>query len=202
MKTEPITISSSGAGMSEALAVTEKLGIEKGLERKPVLHLRLLSEELFGMLRGIAGDVKADYWIEAEGTGFELHMKSEIKMTDEAKSQLLAASSSGKNSAATGFMGRIKVMIADFLLASSEVMPYAVMNTASAYPMGNAINATSSAWSLIDYKTDVKKHLDDSKEAGEAWDELEKSIVANVADDVKVKIVGKNVEIIVYKAFL
>ena len=201
MKTEPITISSNGAGMSEALAVTEKLGIEKGLDRKPVLHLRLLSEELFGMLRGIAGDVKADYWIEAEGNNFELHIKSDIKMTDEAKSQLLAASSSGKNSAATGFMGRIKVMIADFLLASSEVLPYAAVETVSAYPMGNAVSATSSAWSLIDYKTDVKKHLDDSKEAGEAWDELEKSIVANVADDVKVKIVGKNVEIIVCKAF-
>ncbi len=201
MKTELITISSSGAGMSEALTMTEKLGSEKGLDKKPVLHLRLLSEELFGMLRGIAGDVKAEYWIETEGKSFELHMKSDIKMTDEAKSQLLAASSSGKNSAAIGFMGRIKVMIADFLLASSEVMPYAMMNTASAYPMGNALNSTSSAWSLIDYKTDVKKHLDDSKEASEAWDELEKSIVANVADDVKVKIVGKNVEIIVCKAF-
>jgi len=33
------------------------------------------------------------------------------------------------------------------------------------------------------------------------WDEIERSIIANIADDVKVSIVGKNVEIAVYKAF-
>ena len=201
MKTEIITISNSGAGMKEALTMTETLGNEKGLDKKPVLHLRLLSEELFGLLRGIAGNVKADYWIESEDKNFALHMKSDINMTEEAKKQLLAVSSSGKNAAAKGFMGKIKVMIADFLLISSEFMPYAVMNTASAYPMGSVINATSTVWSMADYKADVKSHINDSKEASEAWDELEKSIVASIADEVKVKIVGKNVEIVVYKAF-
>jgi len=32
-------------------------------------------------------------------------------------------------------------------------------------------------------------------------DELEKSIIANIADDIKVKILGNKVEIIVFKNF-
>ena len=51
------------------------------------------------------------------------------------------------------------------------------------------------------YKEDIKNHADESAEASAAWDELEKSIVANIADDIKVKIIGKKVEMIVSKAF-
>ena len=51
MKTEQIVVTSKGLGIEEALTLTEKLGNEVGLERKPMLHLRLLAEELFGMLR-------------------------------------------------------------------------------------------------------------------------------------------------------
>ena len=35
--------------------------------------------------------------------------------------------------------------------------------------------------------------------AREAWDELEKSVVSHVADDVKVSIRGRNVEMTIFK---
>ena len=201
MKTAPVAVTSKGAGISEALAVTEKLGQQAGLERKPCLHLRLLAEELFGLLRGIAGDVEANYWIEAEGKSFELHMQSEVNMTDEMREQFISASSDKKNYAAGSFMGKIRVMIADALLSAKEALPYAMINTASAYSPVNIAGETGSFWSMSAYKDEIQRRMDESKEASEAWDELEKSIVANIADDVKVKIVGKNAEIIVYKAF-
>ncbi len=198
MKTKEITVTSRGAGMAEALAVTEKLGSDAGLEKKPSLHLRLLSEELFGMLRGIAGEVEAKYWAEAEGKSFELHMEAEVKMTDDMRTQFLKASSSGKNAAAAGFMGKLKVMIADMLLSSKEALPYAMALNGS---IGNISGEASSVWSMALYKDVVQKHAGDSPEASEAWDELEKSIIANIADDIKVSIVGAQVGITVYKAF-
>ena len=134
MKTEQIVITSKGQGMDQALTLTEKLGSEAGLKGKPVLHLRLLAEELFGMLRGIAGEVEANYWIEAEGTKFEIHMKSDVQMNDEIREQFLAASSSGKNTAASSFMGKIRVMIADMLFSAKEALPYAMANTVAANP--------------------------------------------------------------------
>ena len=202
MKSTVVTINSDGAGMKDALAVTESIGTEKGLEKKSVLHLRLLAEELLGMLRGIAGSVEADYWLEYEGNGFEFHMKSEVKLTSEMREQLISAASSGQNDAAKGFMGKIKVLIADILVSAKEIIPYAMINAVSAYPAGGTAGENISEWSMNNYKDEVRKHVGDSEDAVKAWDELEKSIVANIADDVKVKIVGNDVEIIVYKTFM
>ncbi|MBO7665966.1 MAG: hypothetical protein J6S70_00900, partial [Clostridia bacterium] len=74
MESTVIEVTSKGGGISEALSLTEKLGIESGIRKKSVIHLRLLAEELFGMLRSIAGDVSANYWIEYNGPDFELHL--------------------------------------------------------------------------------------------------------------------------------
>jgi hypothetical protein len=201
MKSESVTVNEKGEGIAEALAMTEKVGKYNDLERKPLLHLRLLAEEMFGMLHGIAGEVEASYWIENEANKYELHMKSEINMTFSIKDQLLAVSSSGKNEASRSFMGKIRAMIGDIVLSSRESMPYAVVNTAVTYPMGAIFDESSVVWSMAMYKEDVQNHLDADEKATEAWDELEKSIVANIADDVKVKIVGDTVEMIVIKSF-
>ena len=201
MKSTVLTITGDGTGLQEAFALTEECGIRSGLDRKNNLHLRLLSEELFGLLRGIAGKVEATYWLETEGTHFELHMKSEIKMTPEMRAQFLSASSDGKNLAARGVMGKIRMMIAGVLLSVKETAPYAMMNTAAAYSAGWNMVDESSVWSMAYYKKEVQQSRSKSTEATAAWDELEKSIVANLADDVKVKIIGNNVEIIIDKTF-
>ena len=52
MKTEKMLINSKGLGMSEALEAVEKMGLESNLERKELIHLRLLAEELVGLMRG------------------------------------------------------------------------------------------------------------------------------------------------------
>lgn len=192
MKTEQTTIIRGEKGVDQALAMTEKLGVDYGLERKPVLHLRLLAEELFGMIRGIAGNIASEYRIVAEDKKFELHLKSEVKMTEEMREKFIGASSSGKNAAAQGFTGRIRVLIAEALLSMRETAPYAVINTASAY---------SPVWMMSDYKTQVKNNADKDTTAHDAWDELEKSVLAKIADDIKVGVVGNSVEIIIYKSF-
>ncbi len=204
MKTEKMIISSQEVGMPEALAATEELGTKCGLERKQKLHLRLLAEELFGMLRSIAGELEADYWVEYEGKSFELHMKSNVTMTDEIRSQLLSASSSGENAAAKGFMGKLRVLIAEALFSST---PYdsqmaAGMSLGMMDMDGLSMEETFGYyWSMDRYMNEVKKQMADSADAAEAWDELEKSIVANIADEVSVRILGSNVEIIVAKSF-
>ena len=200
MKTAPITVTSQGTGVKDALALTEQIGNESGLSPKSTLHLRLLGEELFGMLRGIAGEIDADYWIDSSEKNFELHMKSAIALTPAMKEQLLAASSSGVNEASKSFMGKIRVMIANALLSTKEAIPFAIINTAAAAPGGNGFDVFGGDWSMAGYKAELKKHEGD-QDAKEAWDELEKSIVASIADDVKVKIIGNTVEITVAKTF-
>ncbi len=201
MKTKKIFVNNQELGMEDALTMTEGLGMEQELEVKQLRRLRLLAEELFGMLRSIAGVVEADYWVEYEAKSFEIHLKSDVSLTEEMRKQFLAASSSGENAAAKGFMGRLKVMIAETLFANaaSDSMMFSglsmgLMSMASPTAMG--AGSTSYLWSMQKCKDEAGKNGE-----SEVWDELEKSIVANIADEVKVKIVGTNVEIIVCKAF-
>ena len=56
-------------------------------------------------------------------------------------------------------------------------------------------------WSMENYKEEIQIQMDDSEDAAEAWDELEKSIVRKLADEVSVRIIGASVEIIVFKEF-
>lgn len=202
MTPEIVIVTSAEDGVREALAMTEKIGAKCGLDKKSVLRIRLLAEELLGMLRGIAGNVRAEYRISAEDKRFELRLKSNVVMTSEIREQFLSASFSGKNEAAKGFMGKIRFMIAGVLLSAKEALPYAVLNDVGpAYPTGVFAADGGYSWSMAYYKQDLRDHQNDGSDERGAWDELEKSIVANLADDVKVRIVGSNVEITVLKTF-
>ena len=204
MNTDEIRITSRGDGMEEALAVTERLGLESGLGHKENLRLRLLAEELIGLMRGIAGSVEADYQVGQKNKEFTLRLRADVNMSMELRRQLLAASSSGKNAAAKGLMGRIRNMVAAFILMekgdstlpSGLSMGLMSMGSPSVYRSGDTY-----AWTLKRYMSQVRSNLAQDEETAEAWDELEKSIVANLADDVSVKIEGSDVEIAITKAF-
>ena len=204
MKTSEIKITSRGDGMEEALAATERLGLDSGLGHKENLRLRLLAEELIGLMRGITGNVEADYQAWQEDRGFTLRLHADVSMSLELRRQLLAASSSGKNAAAKGLMGRIRDMVAAVMLSAKGgstltgglSLGLMSMGSPSQYRAGDAYD-----WTLKKYMYEVRSSREQDEEAAEAWDELEKSIVANQADDVSVRIEGSNVEIAITKAF-
>ena len=54
------------------------------------------------------------------------------------------------------------------------------------------------AWSLKQYKTNVQKLLKEDDSAKGRWDELEKSIVANIASDVRVGVTEDHVKMVIY----
>ena len=68
-------------------------------------------------------------------------------------------------------------------------------------PMGYVSGVDTYSWSMSTYVSRVRSRLGELAEADEAWDELEKSIVANLADEVTVNIVGNAVKIVITKAF-
>ncbi|MBQ7570075.1 MAG: hypothetical protein IJT22_04015, partial [Synergistaceae bacterium] len=57
------------------------------------------------------------------------------------------------------------------------------------------------SWSMSKYKNQVKDNKNNLAWE-EAWDELEKSIIANIADDIQVGVNASQVEIVVIKEFL
>ena len=57
-------------------------------------------------------------------------------------------------------------------------------------------------WSMNTYQKQLEQMVSEKREgAAEAWDELEKSVIAHVADEVRISIHGYDVEMIVFKKF-
>ena len=55
-------------------------------------------------------------------------------------------------------------------------------------------------WTMSAYQQQLRQYMEENRDgAAQAWDELEKSVVAHVADDVKISIRGCDVEMTVFK---
>lgn len=209
MKSDVIKVTNEGERIDLALQAASASAAYRGLEKKNTIRLQLLAEEMLGMIRQITGETEADFWVESEGKRFELHLTVRSLVTGKMRKELLKASTSGKNDAAKGFMGKVRDIIDNALTAEDIshqpeyymqglVMPSdADMND----PVVYSVTAGMASWSLRSYKAAVGEESSHNAEAKAEWDELEKSIVANIADEVKIYIAGSDVEMIVYKNF-
>ncbi|MBR3299636.1 MAG: hypothetical protein IKI64_10640 [Clostridia bacterium] len=203
MRSDRITVTNKGDGFSEALAQVEKVAAYKELGEKNRLHLRLLTEEMMGMMRALTGDREAVFWLEDndDSGAFELHLLSKTRMNAALRSSLLEVSSSGRNSAARGVTGKLRDLFERMMEPAAEggdfelitLMDHSFANAEfGMLPMSGA-----EQWSLRSYKAAAE----DGKTPKEAWDELEKSVVAKLADDVQIGISGSSVEMTIIKKF-
>ncbi len=205
MKTDVIEITANGTGFTRVLEETERAAAYRGLEPKQALRLRLLAEEMTGMLKTLVGDERFRYWIESEGRAFSLHLETQTIVTRALREALLKASSSGKNAAAKGFMGRLREILTTM---SESYVPAAVAEMGYGYSYVDVIdfdesmdmspNAMLYGWSLRAYRDAVTEN---KEKEPEKWDELEKSITAKLADEVRIFIRLNTVEMVIEKTF-
>lgn len=195
MKSDILKLKNDGSVSVEILNEVENCSNYCRLDKKQTLQMRLLSEELLGMLPELLENCEGEFWFERNKQCCELHVLAGISGTDlDARERVLSISSTGKNAAATGIMGKVRA-------AAEHLMAYilypdvpAAITTGDLYFSETSLHTY--AWSLSNYITQVQQ-----EERKDAWDELEKSIVAKLADDVTVSIHGDRVEIIVKKTF-
>ncbi len=204
MKTDIIEITPAGEGIREALVETEKAAAFRELNPKQTLRLRLLAEEMTGMLRTIVGDAPLRYWIESEGNRFSVHLSAKTRVNALVREELLKTSTSGKNDAAKGFMGHLRdiftmlcetndtnTLAAEYGYSYVDLVGYDASTDMSP-------NAMMYGWSLSAYREAVEEN---AEKEPEKWDELEKSITAKLADEIKIFIRMNTVEMIIEKAF-
>ena len=200
MKINEIYVSNQGAGREEALNETEKYADYQGLDRKERMHIRILAEEMLKMVETIAGNFYAYYWIEDDSEGYQLHLEAKVEMSTTKKDALIDASTSKQNSSAKGIMGKLRDVFRNYWMGYKETLTdspnyYDYMRYGMIDP---GVNSSTAIWSLSQYQTVVRNDENDEGEQ-EDWDELEKSIIVNIADDVTVGIKGNNVEMVITK---
>ena len=196
MKSDTIRVNTSGGGIQEAGAQAAAIAAVKGLSPKDQLRLRLLAEEMVGMLQGLTGEVEADFYIEEDDNNYVLHMSTDTEMYASKRQRLIEASTANRNAAAVGFSGKLRSLFESLLeprdAQSAPVSSFGLMGA-----LGNPSSQGTSIWSLSEYKENVKS----GENASEKWDELERSIVASIADDISVGIIGNMVEMTISKRF-
>ncbi len=197
MRTDVVRVSNRGAQTDAALRQAEKVAAYKELSGRNALHLRLLTEEMMGMMRAITGESQGEFWIEDEDGVYQLHLRVNTSMDSGKRSQLLAASSSGRNESARGLMGRLRDMIDRS--ADEDVGRMSMMMFPGAIDHAS-VPSLDWEWSMTAYQDELTRMVQEKNEAArEIWDELEKSVVTHVADDVKVSIRGQHAEMIIIK---
>ena len=178
------------------LKESKKVAIYNDLTDKQTMQLRLICEELDGMLPNIVNDFNGDLWIEYENGVCKVCVSINFEeFTVEKKENLINLAKNKKNAQAVGIVGKIRSAIENIFLDKELTQAYnmsLLFNSAIEYSSGMEYNCM---WSLNNYKKVVKE------EQVEEWDELEKSIIANLADDVIVGVKGHQANIVVVKKF-
>ena len=196
MKTDVISVSGQKKMMETAIGQADKVAAYKGLSEKDAMHLRLLTEEMMGLMQSVTGASEGEFWIEDEDGEYRLHLLVRTLLSAEKKEQLLSVSASGKNESAKGLMGRLREFfdwgIDEDITSNSLFLPDMYEHTSS--PM------LDWEWSMRQYETALSARVaKDEPGAQEAWDELEKSVVKKVADDVKVYLRRGTAEMVILK---
>ena len=206
MVSDKFTVNNDAQRMAAARYVTESFAEQAGLDGRNALRLELLVEETLGMVKTMLDSFYGQIWFTADGRDVEIHFEATADMNADKKEELLSVSSTGKNVAAKGFMAKLGEMISGALHSAGrsidaygqETMKYGVVHAPelmAAYPDMMTI------WTLQTYRVDLDQARTDGDFAEEAWDELEKSIVAKLADDVAVGVRGDRIDLVIRKRF-
>ena len=160
----------------------DRMSKQAALDEKQEMHIRLLAEEMISMLPHLMEYGSGKFWINNDDGVFEMHLSVAPKLTASNKTSPIA-----------------KVMNSDISMKSMVRRICGIIDKAAS--RGSELpdeDANRTSWSLGNYIARLKQQ-DPDKSKSDEWDELEHSILANIADDVIVKNVGNTIELILIK---
>ncbi len=207
IQTEYTFIDSTKLDEAKTLEKGDDLIESLQLSPKDTLHMKLLFEETLGMLKSMTMDYHAEVWFEKYKEECALRLTGKTEMDASKKDNLLEIATDKENTSVHGFMDKVSDIIENSLLNYSEVMSlqqkygggYVNYGTMGMYGSVEGMADSGIMWSLYEYKDALTDAIEGNDSAREAWDELEKSIVASLAKDVLVGVKGDRIDItIVY----
>ena len=198
MRSNVCKIENGTKDLDAILRESEKVAVYNELTHKQSLQLRLICEEIDGMLPNIIDNFNGELWIDFENGVCKVNVSLRFdEFTAEKKQELVAIAKNKKNAAAVGIVGKIRSVLENVFLDEDVVNGF--NSASSSYYYSTQYHDYmdySSVWTLEKYRDAVKKEAEK-----ENWDELEKSVIASVADDVIVGVKGKKADIIIVKKF-
>ena len=115
-KSDRIDIDNRGHHFTDALQESEKISQLAGMSRRNAIRLRLITEEMLNMMRGITGQCKASFRILCDGEKFELFLSTRARLDEKKRSRLMAS----KTGDPTSFQDKLRGMLEKALHTDSD----------------------------------------------------------------------------------
>ncbi len=177
------------ATVKEALAQIDTLN---ELSPKNKNCLRLLADEMYSMCKELLCVTTLDFSITCEGEHYTLHALTKTRVDEDAKKEFLSMSSDGKNSANKGVKGILNAVLEALSYGDDPAM-YSLDWNRGIQLMGGDFDYQ---WTLSQYMESANKETVENE-----WDGIEKSIIANFADDIAIGVRSGMLEMTVTKSF-
>ena len=127
MKSNVCRINKGTKDLEAILRESEKVAVYNELSHKQALQLRLICEEIDGMLPKIIDDFDGDFWIEFEkGVCKVIASIKFAEFSIEKKEELISIAKNNKNAAAVGITGKIRSFVEDMLLDDVNIPTYSI----------------------------------------------------------------------------
>ena len=178
MKSDIITIDNQGNGFENALRESKKVAEYRELGEKETMRLQLFTEEMLSMVHSVTGEMKGSFWIESELNRFELNLTTKTVLDKEKRHLLISSTTSRKNEAANSFLGKLRNAFEEAMASDVERNYFELPAELQADLAGRPIESTD-----------------------QEWDRYERSVLLNLADDVKIYIRGGLVHMTIIKDF-
>ena len=206
MVSDKFMVNSDAGRMAAARYATESFAWQIKLNRRDTLRLDLLVEETLGMVKAMLEDFYGQLWFVNDESRCEIHLEVTGDVDSGIKRELLSVSSTGKNAAAKGFMARLGEFISEAVHGfgqtidayGQETIRYGIVHTPNTMSPGMDMIPI---WTLQTYKADLEEAKASQADAELALEDLEKSIVASLADDIVVGVKGDRVNLVITKEF-
>ena len=174
----------------------EKVAVYNELTNKQALQLRLLCEDIDGMLPKIIDEFEGVFWIDFVDGECKVNVSIQFaKFSSTKKKELIKLAKNKKNASVNGFFSKIGAAIEEFFLDEENAKAMGLLvDCRNDLAMDGHLDY-SYYWTLGQYKsTSTNKKT-------EEWDELEKSVILSIADDVIVGVKGTQADITIIKNF-
>ena len=178
--------------LEEVLQEVELASVYNKLPHKPAIQLRLLAEEMVGIERGILGFVRGEFYMENDKNEYKLHLNAQLNLNPSEREAFVNVSTSKSNEVYKGFKGKILKVI-DTMTGAEDGGAVSTGYMENQVITGFQSNGLD-LWQLTRYE-------ENNKDNREIWDELEKSVVACLADEILIGFREGRLKMTVIKKF-
>lgn len=176
---------------AEAEEILRAFAEKAGISGKAFQHMSLLTEEILGMANHLLKNFEGEIWLEDRPGGYAILLEADVQESTEEIP-----------GSPRGFMAKIAEMLnCSYMFEDVDEMPERLAELLPDY-MSYGIREEGRApvwagvWSLSAYRQNLENRLR-TPEAGAELEELEKSIVAQLAEEVTIGIQGHKIRLVV-----